>query len=153
MYQWVNPETGKVQLAGQPPAWYRGQQTGPRTFVFDNGRLVDDTGIAVGEPQRIMLRSEAFGEGAGAEIPDEADTKKAELKDALEQAREAGIDIEAVTAEFNAEQEALAEQAAAQSVAARAESLRALIDAFDRERLDQARALLDLIPTNNQPEP
>ena len=47
MYQWVNPHTGTVQLSGAPPSWYRGAQEGPRVLVFDQGRVVDDTAIAV----------------------------------------------------------------------------------------------------------
>lgn len=43
MYQWIDSATGTVQLSGSAPAWYRNARPGPRVFVFENGRLVDDT--------------------------------------------------------------------------------------------------------------
>jgi len=66
MYQWVDPRSGTVQLSGSPPAWYRGTQTGPRVFVFENGRLVDDTARAVEPAQAATLRADAFGSTAPA---------------------------------------------------------------------------------------
>jgi len=44
MYQWNDPETGTTQLSGKPPAWYRSVEGGPRVFVFNRGKVVDDTG-------------------------------------------------------------------------------------------------------------
>ncbi len=61
MYQWVDPRSGTVQLSGSPPAWYRGTQAGPRVFVFENGRLVDDTARAVEPDEAAALRAGAFG--------------------------------------------------------------------------------------------
>jgi len=61
MYQWVDPRSGTVQLSGAPPAWYRSAQTGPRVFVFENGRLVDDTARPVDPDQAAALRAGAFG--------------------------------------------------------------------------------------------
>ena len=61
MYQWVDPRSGTVQLSGAAPAWYRGAQSGPRVFVFENGRLVDDTARAVAPDQAAALRAGAFG--------------------------------------------------------------------------------------------
>ena len=49
MFQWTHPAMGTVQLSGKPPAWYRGNEPGPRVFVFDNGELIDDTAVAVPE--------------------------------------------------------------------------------------------------------
>jgi len=66
MYQWVDPRSGTAQLSGSPPAWYRGTQAGPRVFVFENGRLVDDTARAVEPAQAAALRDEAFGNTAPA---------------------------------------------------------------------------------------
>ena len=60
MYQWDNPETGTTQLSGKPPAWYRSVEGGPRVFVFNHGKVVDDTGIDVSDEQRIALRTNAF---------------------------------------------------------------------------------------------
>jgi hypothetical protein len=62
MYQWVDPGTGTVQLSGTPPPWYRGgPEAGPRVFVFEQGRLVDDTSRSVAEEQAQALRATAFG--------------------------------------------------------------------------------------------
>ena len=60
MYQWLDADTGSTQLSGKPPVWYRGTVSGPRVFVFDNGRLVDDTAIQVDDDVRQQLRQKAF---------------------------------------------------------------------------------------------
>lgn len=61
MYQWVDAQTGTVQLSGTPPSWYRGAQPGPRVFVFENGRLVDDTARELPAERAALLRATAFG--------------------------------------------------------------------------------------------
>lgn len=68
MYQWVDAQTGTVQLSGSPPSWYRGGEPGPRVFVFENGRLIDDTGRTLPAEQAALLRATAFGEPA-SEMP------------------------------------------------------------------------------------
>ncbi len=60
MYQWIEADTGSTQLSGKPPMWYRSVLSGPRVFVFDNGRLIDDTAIEVDEEVRQQLRQRAF---------------------------------------------------------------------------------------------
>lgn len=60
MYQWTDPETGTTQLSGKPPAWYRSVEGGPRVFVFNRGKVVDDTGIEISDEKRFSLRTEAF---------------------------------------------------------------------------------------------
>lgn len=60
MYQWVDPASGRTQLSGTPPAWYRSGGDNPRVFVFENGHLVDDTGIAVKDAERRRLRQKAL---------------------------------------------------------------------------------------------
>jgi len=60
MYQWNDPETGTTQLSGKPPAWYRSVEGGPRVFVFNRGKVVDDTGIDISDEQRMALRTNAF---------------------------------------------------------------------------------------------
>jgi hypothetical protein len=62
MYQWQSASTGSAQLSGEPPAWYRSEQGGPRVRVFENGNLIDDTVIALPRGQREKLREEAFRE-------------------------------------------------------------------------------------------
>lgn len=66
MYQWVDVDTGTVQLSGSPPAWYRGNERGPRVFVFENGRLVDDTARSLPAEEAAQLRAAAFGQPAPA---------------------------------------------------------------------------------------
>ena len=60
MYQWVEPGSGAVRLSGNPPPWYRNGQGGPRTLVYDDGHLVDDTAIVLPRDQEEALRSAAF---------------------------------------------------------------------------------------------
>lgn len=60
MYQWVNPNSGTVQLSGAPPSWYRNDEGGPRVLVFDGGHLIDDTAIEVSDDERQALRGDAF---------------------------------------------------------------------------------------------
>lgn len=62
LYQWTNPVSGTTQMSGKAPAWYRSHNApGPRVFVFESGKLIDDTSIAVSEEQRAELRASAFG--------------------------------------------------------------------------------------------
>ena len=155
MYQWTNPASGTVQMSGSPPAWYRGAQAGPRVLVFDDGELVDDTGIAISEEERIGLREEAFGENAAdLEAPEVAVERSAdELKAAMSKAHEDGVDIEAVTQEFSDARAAAALAVPAEDdVAAKAEALKSLIDRWDQQQLDQARSLLDLLPDEALPD-
>ncbi len=60
MYQWTEPGSGTTQLSGKPPAWYRSEAGGPRVFVFEKGRLIDDTAINVSYEERYLLRQRAF---------------------------------------------------------------------------------------------
>ena len=61
MYQWVDAQTGTVQLSGAPPAWYRSSAPGPRVFVFEDGRLIDDTSRRLPAEETALLRATAFG--------------------------------------------------------------------------------------------
>jgi ABC-type methionine transport system ATPase subunit len=60
MYQWIESETNTTQLSGKPPSWYRSTTNGPRIFVFENGRLIDDTAVTVSDGVRQHMREEAF---------------------------------------------------------------------------------------------
>ena len=62
MYQWVNQNTGRVELSGSPPTWYRAAHGGPRIQVFDQGQMVDDTAIRLSSSQSEKLRNAAFEE-------------------------------------------------------------------------------------------
>ncbi len=62
MYQWLDSASGNVRLSGDPPPWYRSDRAGPRTLVFENGRIIDDTAIALPRGDREVLRQSAFEE-------------------------------------------------------------------------------------------
>ena len=142
MYQWVDPDSGTTQLSGMPPAWYRGDEKGPRVWVFENGQLVDDTGIAVSEAERERLRREAF-------IRSQQD-QDAYMKKLLEAKRmKAAIDkkkgVEEIEPEIDVpppEPEAEPAQQAEQPKGPNAEDLRALIDAWEKVRTESARKAL-----------
>jgi hypothetical protein len=81
MYQWVEPGSETTQLSGKPPSWYRSAAGGPRVFVFDKGRLVDDTAIEVDDDVRHSMRQQAFMEAEeDRQIAKEKIAKAQELK-------------------------------------------------------------------------
>jgi len=85
MYQWTDPESGTTQLSGKPPAWYRSVEGGPRVFVFNRGKIVDDTGIKISDEQRISLRTKAFINAEEDRIAaQQKATEAAKLKAAME---------------------------------------------------------------------
>lgn len=63
MYQWTDPDSGRTHLSGHAPPWYRGAGDGPRVFVFERGRLVDDTARQVSPETRRQLREQALDSG------------------------------------------------------------------------------------------
>ena len=64
MYEWVNPASGRIQLSGTPPTWYRSVLAGPRVRVFDNGALVDDTAIELNAEENSAMREFATAKAA-----------------------------------------------------------------------------------------
>ena len=60
MYQWIDPDTRTTQLSGKPPYWYRNGEEGPRVVVFENGKVIDDTGIELSEAENTRMRQEAL---------------------------------------------------------------------------------------------
>jgi hypothetical protein len=60
MYQWVDPDTNTTQLSGKPPYWYRNGEPGPRVIIFDNGKVIDDTGIPVSDVENEKFRQQAL---------------------------------------------------------------------------------------------
>jgi len=94
MYKWVDPRTGITQLSGKPPPWYRNGQGGPRVFVFQRGRVVDDTGIKVTAAERDRLRQQALRDASG-------DTKEAGKQ--LQQSRQ----LQAAMEDKNQEESAM----------------------------------------------
>ena len=145
MYQWRNPATGTTQLSGTPPAWYRSADPGPRVYVFDNNQLIDDTGIAVSDVQRDALREAAFG-AASASIDTPRDARvdaPARTSAKAVSPAPAALDVDASPAK-SAPEAANADKAA---------TLKALIEAWDQRQVDQARALLDNLPTDGKAAP
>ncbi|MEM7467673.1 MAG: hypothetical protein AAF387_12435 [Pseudomonadota bacterium] len=144
MYQWEQAQSGRIQLSGHAPAWYRGTQPGPRILVFDNGKLVDDTAIQVGELQRQYLRQQALGEQSlvGQDIVPEV-SKEESLQSALTEAAKAGIDIEELAA--TAKEQASEEDGSLLNgdLTAKVDELKDLLSRWDSAKADEARALLD----------
>ena len=60
MYLWVDPDSNTTQLSGKPPMWYRSKDGGYRVLVFENGRLIDDTGIVASDEESERLRNHAL---------------------------------------------------------------------------------------------
>lgn len=143
MYQWQQPKSGNIQLSGHAPAWYRSVNLGPRVLVFENGKLVDDTAVAVGEAHRLKLREAALGEtievrasAAPALAPDEA------LRNTLTEAAKAGINVEELAAEANAA--AIRDQLPpSNTIQSTVEELKALLNRWDEVKSQEARNLLN----------
>lgn len=133
MYQWVSPRSGTTQMSNTPPAWYRnGDAEAPRVLVFENGRLLDDTSIAMPNDRNQKLRQDAF---AAADAEREAEALKR-----LEQAalREAARRDQMAAAERLAEravEEPPPEEVVDQSTI---DQLKALIEAWDRSNPEES---------------
>jgi len=160
MYQWADPETGTTQLSGKPPAWYRSGEGGPRVFVFNRGKIVDDTGIKISDEQRISLRTKAFISAEEDTVAaQQKATEAAKLKAAMENKSEEiteetidnrplpdepQVDLEEAMAMDKPDDEELtaAEISEEESI----EKMKALVEAWakesDEKRTEEARALL-----------
>ena len=160
MYQWADPETGTTQLSGKPPAWYRSVEGGPRVFVFNRGKIVDDTGIKISDEQRISLRTQAFiraeeDTAAAQQKATEAAKLKAAMENSSEEITEGTIDNrpppdepqinleEAMAMEESDDEELTAAEISEEESI---EKMKALIEAWveesDDERTEEARAIL-----------
>ncbi len=142
MYQWDDPDTGTPQLSGKPPYWYRSDEQGPRIFVIENGRVVDDTAVKVPDNQRQQLRQEAF-------LRAEQDQAKFQAK--LEQAarlkaeRDRNLPEEVVPVEEPPAAEAAVTDAAASAeaeVSAEAEAMRGLVQEWEKFREESAKKIV-----------
>lgn len=147
MYQWVDPESGTTQLSGKPPAWYRSTESGPRTFVFDKGVVIDDTAIKVSDEQQELLRRDAFYQV-------EADREKArqkfleaeKLKASMEGSESDEVLIqepnEETYTEITVEDDKKTGDSKPDSDVITAEEMRALITAWEEKRTKDAKELL-----------
>jgi hypothetical protein len=123
MYQWISPASGTTQLSGKPPSLGEG----PRVIMFENGKIVDDTATRVPEWQRERMRAEAFGLPGGvkelAEKLREIANSKEFLGSLVEQAEEL-------------------EQKKEEPGPSTVDQLKAVISAWDKLKLEQARTLV-----------
>ncbi|MGH8657704.1 MAG: hypothetical protein ACREV4_04260 [Gammaproteobacteria bacterium] len=143
MYQWVNAESGSTQLSGKPPSWYRGVGHGPRVIVVEKGKIVDDTRTQVPDWQRERLRAEAFG----LSLPEASDAIGGvrELVQKLKEIAESEEFLGSLV-EQGEKQEQKKEEPAQSTV----EQLKAVIAAWDKLKIEQAKAL---VRDKETPEP
>ena len=148
MYEWVNPASGRVQLSGSPPGWYRAPAPGPRVRVFENGALVDDTAIALSAEENAALREYAVSrarqnrELAALRELEEVASREAAKREAATIAEQQRAERERRRAEREAALAVAGEDAPADGAdepvlpetldAETIERLKALIGAFDR---------------------
>lgn len=149
MYQWVDPDNGTTQLSGKPPAWYRSSTGGPRIFVFENGKVVDDTGVKVSEPERDQLRLQAFlqAEEDRSSVRDKLlEAKRLEAALGLEQKEEeAVVETEEVAAATDAPP---TEEEAPPTEQEAINQMRSLIEEWEARRTEAAKGVVN--PDENQ---
>jgi hypothetical protein len=141
MYQWINPASGRTQLSGKPPAWYRGKTEGPRVFVFENGRLIDDTAREVSETERQSLRTQAFERVGQPPILS---------KEELNTPQKAALPIPAPPAVQDAP-EAHPPSPKEQTSTTLIERLKKIIADWDKRKEEEAKRLLETLPGPNFP--
>jgi len=144
MYQWTDPDTGTTQLSGKPPSWYRSGDTGPRVFVFENGRVIDDTGISLPESENERLRQDAL-----LKVEDDRQAALEKLVQAMRQKamidlQNRGEEVEEMPAEITAERQRVVESVPQETtITPTAEEMRALLDQYEQLRTENARLLLE----------
>jgi hypothetical protein len=141
MYQWVNPQSGRTQMSGKPPAWYRSDKPGPRVFVFENGRLIDDTARAVGLEERAALRATAFAPGPVAGHPEGAAAGGAPAT-AADTTTGAGTGASVLERGFG-ESDTTSAAAPTEPPDATIARLKSIIDAWEQQQTAEARRLLE----------
>jgi hypothetical protein len=142
MYQWVDPDTGTTQLSGKPPVWYRSAQGGPRVFVFENGKVIDDTGLAVSGGEQERLRQQAFLQAED----DKAAAKEKLLEGKKLEAALGLTDADAQEVEVITEPEpasAPPEKEAQSEEEETINQMRSLIEEWESRRTENARELVN----------
>ena len=137
MYQWIDPASGVTQLSGSPPAWYRSSETGPQVLVFENGRLIDDTRIAVSAVDRTALRAEAFGRTAASAPQPEP------VENPAQESGSEPVQAASAPAPEPAALPAQTGQEPAEDAKATIERLRAIVSVWDARRAEEAKDLID----------
>ena len=144
MYQWTDPDTGTTQLSGKPPPWYRSSETGPRVFVFENGRIIDDTGISLPESENERLRQDALLKVEGDRQAALEKLMQAMRQKAMIDLQNRGEEVEEIPAEITAERQQVVESTPQETaVTPTAEEMRALLDRYEQLRTENARLLLE----------
>ncbi len=147
MYQWTDPDSGSTQLSGKPPMWYRSAEGGPRVFVFEKSKVIDDTGIDVSDQERERLRQRAFlraekdREGAREKL-----LKARNLDAALQQKRkmaEAELEAEEPVIEEIPEEIILPEKPPEMEEATTLDQMRKVIEDWEKIKTERAKGLLD----------
>jgi len=147
MYQWVDPDSQTPQLSGTPPTWYRSDEKGPRVFVIENGKVVDDTQVEVSEAARQQLRESALVQ---AEQDREAAREKLLEAERLKAAMGGGKEEETDLVLPEDEEEAQAEepQQAADAAASGPTlgEMKALVEQWEKLRTKGAREAIEGAP-------
>lgn len=147
MYQWVDPDTHTSQLSGKPPTWYRSTEGGPRVFVVENGKVVDDTKVAVPEATRLQLREDALIQAEkDREVAKEKLLEAERLKAAMGPEKDAETEPvvpEQAPATAVTEEPAPAKDAAGGASGPTAEEMRTLIEQWEKLRTQGARQVIE----------
>jgi len=148
MYQWTDPGTGTTQLSGKPPTWYRSEQGGPRVFVFEKNRIIDDTAIDVSDSERENLRHQAFlqaeeDRAAAREKAMAAEELKSSLKRDRSLQEESAAIVEAEPDEIVPEEEAEAEMVEMPTDDQTMEEMRELVREWEEQQAREARQMLE----------
>ena len=138
MYQWVDAGSGNVRLSGEPPSWYRNGEHGPRVLVFEEGRLVDDTAVALPPEQQKAYREAAFLE---VDLRREKDAVKKLERAALREARRREEAQRQLSAELNPQSEA-EDKSAKESKSPKTATLPSSPEEIDGSMVDQLKALI-----------
>ena len=136
MYQWLDSVTGNVRLSGDPPPWYRSERPGPRTLVFENGRIIDDTAIALSRDEREALRESAFEE---VDFRREQDAVKKLERAALREERRRQ---EAQAAEQERLQSQAQETAQPETVEQKQQAAADAVQDLDAEMVDRLKSII-----------
>ena len=146
MYQWIDPDSKVTRFSGKPPVWYRSTDGGPRVFVFENNRIIDDTHISVTDVERDRLRQEAFLRAE--KDRDVAKEKLLQAKRLQAVSEQKGGDQKSASSDIQESAESAEKTAQAQQATvpvtedAVVNEMRMLIQEWEKQRSESARALL-----------
>ena len=148
MYQWTEPDTGTTQLSGKPPAWYRSINDGPRVFVFENGRLIDDTAVEVSDDVRVKMRQQAFilaeeDRQKAHEKLEKANELKAKYKPEPETKKTTIVEEENIISDDFEDYEQRQIESDAEQEDIDVDKLRELISEWEKEQTESARKSLE----------